>query len=47
MIYTHVRRQGVASEHSPLDLLDDVTDADVEAGVVAHTSWPLIIAVPW
>jgi integrase len=35
MIYTHVARQGVASVTSPLDLLPDVAEADVQAAVDA------------
>jgi integrase len=35
MIYTHVARKGPAGVASPLDLLNDVTDADVHAAVGA------------
>jgi integrase len=35
MIYTHVARNGVAGVTSPLDLLNDITDEDVRAAVVA------------
>jgi integron integrase len=35
MIYTHVARKGVAGVTSPLDLLNDITDEDVRAAVVA------------
>jgi integron integrase len=35
MIYTHVARKGVAGVTSPLDLLNDLTDDDVRAAVVA------------
>ena len=35
MIYTHVARQGVASVTSPLDLLNDVGAAEVQAAVEA------------
>ena len=35
MMYTHVARKGVAGVTSPLDLLNDITDEDVRAAVVA------------
>jgi integrase len=35
MIYMHVGRKGPAGVTSPLDLLDDITDEDVHAAVVA------------
>jgi integron integrase len=35
MIYTHVARQGVASVTSPLDLLPDLADAEVQAAIEA------------
>ncbi len=35
MIYTHVARKGPAGIASPLDLLDDLTDAEVQAAVGA------------
>jgi integrase len=35
MIYTHVARKGVAGVTSPLDMLNDITDEDVRAAVVA------------
>jgi integrase len=35
MIYTHVARQGVAGVTSPLDLLDGVTAAEVQAAAAA------------
>ena len=38
MIYTHVARKGVAGVPSPLDLLNDLTDEDVRAAVVATAS---------
>jgi integron integrase len=35
MIYTHVARKGVAGVTSPLDLLNDITEEEVRAAVVA------------
>lgn len=35
MIYTHVARKGPAGVTSPLDLLNDLTDAEVQAAVGA------------
>ena len=35
MIYTHVARKGVAGVTSPLDLLNDITEEDGRAAVVA------------
>jgi len=35
MIYTHVARKGVAGVTSPLDLLDGVGAADVQAAAAA------------
>ena len=35
MIYTHVARKGVAGVTSPLDLLNDITEEDVRAALVA------------
>jgi integron integrase len=35
MIYTHVARKGPASVTSPLDLLQDLTDAEIQAAVSA------------
>jgi integrase len=35
MIYTHVARKGSAGITSPLDLLDDLTDAEVQAALGA------------
>jgi integrase len=35
MIYTHVARKGPAGVASPLDLLDGLNDADIQAAVGA------------
>ena len=35
MIYLHVARQGVSGVTSPLDLLGDLTDAEIQAAVGA------------
>jgi hypothetical protein len=35
MIYTHIARQGPAGVTSPLDLLDGMSAADVQAAVEA------------
>jgi hypothetical protein len=35
MIYTHVARKGPAGVASPLDLLQDLTEAEVKAAVEA------------
>jgi hypothetical protein len=37
-IYMHVARKGVAGVTSPLDLLNDITDEDVRAAVVATSA---------
>lgn len=39
MIYTHVARKGPAGVASPLDLLNDLTDAEVQAAVEAARQW--------
>ena len=41
MIYTHVARKGVTGVVSPLDLLNEISDEEIHAAILATRQAPL------